>query len=157
MSVLGKSVLHVCARMLYDHELITCKLVIFVFYVPFWAILKKKKLIVGLKIGPCIFLCMCGLCHTNQIEATILPCKMWSTNEMAHSNSTSLKVNRGDIDFGHLENVASWKHLNDFSTLSDRNQFFTLRLSNVFIFPASAKLVPYMGRSFGNTTCDDAV
>ena len=37
-----------------------------------------------------------------------------------------LKVNQGDIGFGHLENIASWKHLDNFSTLSGRNQFFTL-------------------------------
>ena len=45
---------------------------------------------------------------------------------MARSNSTFLKVNQGDIGFGHLKNIASWKHLDSFSTLSDRNQFFTL-------------------------------
>ena len=37
---------------------------------------EKNSSLVGLKIGRCIFLCMYGLCHTNQIEATILPCKV---------------------------------------------------------------------------------
>ena len=32
--------------------------------------------------------------------------------------------------------------MDDFSTLSERNQFFTLHHSNVLIFPASVKLVP---------------
>ena len=70
-----------------------------------------------------------------------------------------LKVNQGDIGFGHLENIASWKHLDNFSTLSGRNQFFTLCTCflNCSFFPASVKLVPYMRRSFGKTTCDDAV
>ena len=70
-----------------------------------------------------------------------------------------LKVNQGDIGFGHLENIASWKHLDNFSTLSGRNQFFTLCtfFFNCLFFPASVKLVPYMRRSFGKTTCDDVV
>ena len=70
-----------------------------------------------------------------------------------------LKVNQGDIGLGHLENIASWKHLDNFSTLSGRNQFFTLCtfFLNCLFFPARVKLVPYMRRSFGKTTCDDAV
>ena len=70
-----------------------------------------------------------------------------------------LKVNRGDIGSGHLENIASWKHLDNCSTLSGRNQFFSLCtfFLNCLFFPASVKLVPYMRRSFGKTTCDDAV
>ena len=59
---------------------------------------------------------------------------------MVRLNSTFLKVNQGDIGFGHLENTTSWKHLDDFS---NRNQFFTLRPSNVLIFPASVKLIPH--------------
>ena len=76
---------------------------------------------------------------------------------MARLNSTFLKVNQGDIGFGHLENTTSRKHLDDFSTLSNRKKFFTLHPSNVLIFPASVKLTPHMRRSFGNATCDDAV
>ena len=65
-----------------------------------------------------------------------------------------LKVNQGDIGFGLLENIASWKHLDNFSTLSGRNQFSTLCtfFLNCLFFPASVKLVPYMRRSFGKTT-----
>ena len=105
----------------------------------------------------CIFLCM-GYVTPMRLRLLYCPGK-WSTNEMARSNSTFLKVNQGDIGFGHLENIASWKHLDNFSTLSDRNQFFTLCtfFFNLLIFPASVKLVPYMRRSFGKTTCDDAV
>ena len=103
----------------------------------------------------CIFLCM-G--YVTPISLRLLYCPVkWSTNEIACFNSTFVKVNQGDIDFGCLENTASWKHFDHFSTLPDRNQFFTLRPSNVLIFPVSVKLLPYMHRSFGYTTCDDAV
>ena len=98
--------------------------------------------------------------YVTPIRLRLLYCPgKWSTNEMARSNSTFLKVNQGDIGFGHLENIANWKQLDNFSTLSDRNQFFTLCtfFFNVLIFPASVKLVPYMCRSFGKTACDDAV
>ena len=140
--VVVKLVLRVRAGMLYDHELITCKLVTFVHCIPFWAILKKiaHSRTEDWTVYLCMFVCM-G--YVTPIRLRLLYCPVkWSTNEMARSNSTFLKVNQGDIDCGHLENVASWKHLNDFSTLSDRSHFFTLRPSNVFIFPGSAKLVP---------------
>ena len=140
--VVVKLVLRVRAGMLYDHELITCKLVTFVHCIPFWAILKKiaHSRTEDWTVYLCMFVCM-G--YVTPIRLRLLYCPVkWSTNEMARSNSTFLKVNQGDIDCGHLENVASWKHLNDFPTLSDRSHFFTLRPSNVFIFPGSAKLVP---------------
>ena len=98
--------------------------------------------------------------YVSPIRLRLLYCPgKWSTNEMVRSNSTFLKVNQGNIGFGHLENIASWKHLDNFSTLSDRNQsVFTLcTFFDLLIFPASVKLVPYMRRSFGKTTCDDAV
>ena len=127
----------------------------------FWAILKKiahsqhEVWTVYLCIYVCIFLCM-GYVTPIRLRLRYCPVE-WSTNEMAHLNSTFLKVNQGDIGFGHLENTASWKHLDDFSTLSNKNQFFTLRPSNVLIFPARVKLTFHMRRSFGNATCDDAV
>ena len=78
--VVVKLVLRIRAGKLYDHELITCKLVTFVHCIPFWAILKK---IAHSRTEDwtgylCMFVdvCMYGLCHTNQIEATILPCKV---------------------------------------------------------------------------------
>ena len=98
--------------------------------------------------------------YVTPIRLRLLYCPgKWSNNEMACSSSTFLKVNQGDIGFGHLENIASWKHLDNFSTLSDRNQFFTLCtfFFNLLIFPASVKLVPYMRRSFGKTAFDEAV
>ena len=102
----------------------------------------------------CIYVCM-YLCiflsmgFVTPIRLRLLYCpRKWSTNGMARSNSTFLKVNQGDIGFGHLENIASWKH----SVLHFIHFFF-----NLLIFPASVKLVSYMCRSFGKTTCDDAV
>ena len=40
-----------------------------------------------------MYLSMYGLCHTNEIEATILS----ASNEIARSKSTLLKVNQGDL------------------------------------------------------------
>ena len=43
-----------------------------------------------------------------------------------------LKVNQGDIGLGHLENTASWKHLDNFSTLS--RQKSVLHFVHFFFF-----------------------
>ena len=108
----------------------------------FLAIL-KKQLFSRTEDSVSFYLCMYGFCHTNQIEATILPCKL-----VIHQWNGPFKQYipegqpRRQLGFGHLENIASWKHLDDFSTLFDRSQFFTLRPSNVLNFPASVKLVP---------------
>ena len=94
----------------------------------FWKNSSLVRLNIGLCIYVCIYVCI-FLCmgYVTPIRLRLLYCPgKWSTNEMARSNSTFLKVNQGDIGFGHLENIPSWKHLDNFSTLSDRNQFFAL-------------------------------
>ena len=89
--------------------------------------------------------------YVTPIRLRLLYCPgKWCTNEMARSNSTFLKVNQGDIGFGHLENIASWKHLDNFSTLSDRNQFFTLYLFFfTAYFPCECKASSLHAQVFG--------
>ena len=70
----------------------------------------------------CVYVCM-YVCmgYVTPIRLRLLYCPVkWSTSEVACLNSTFLKVNQGDIGFGHLENTTSRKHLDDFSTLSNR-------------------------------------
>ena len=44
----------------------------------------------------CVYLSMYGLCHTNEIEGTIL-----TYNEITRSKSTLLKVNQGDLSWSY--------------------------------------------------------
>ena len=103
--------------------------------IEFLSYFEKNSSLVGLNFGLCIYVSM-YVCMFLSMYWVMSHQSDWGYYTALESDPPMkwlvqtvlwfLKVNQGDIGFGHLENIASWKHLDNFSTLSGRNQFFTL-------------------------------